>query len=189
MRPSRERLAANVAAKISADWQAKSVVRRILRSSAFSHKVRYVAAGIVLLESELRPTTWRLVEYLYVLLRLPGYRTVTVGAAQIRYEQIAKATKACRCGAVARTPTWHIYSEEHQAARLLDTVRQLATESTHWTQVVNVFNKGPRSDTSLDTVYSRVVLRVAEALAQVGACDGVVKDHPSRVGLTPGAHH
>ena len=161
MRPTRECLAKRVASKISGNLLPSNVVHIILRSSE-PLPTRLLAAAISRTELEKRNLLNRLCEYLYVALRLPGYRTVTVGVGQVRFARWRATVKSCSCDSSAqRTSFVHCLSSHHQAAVILAEVGALLQHSGSIREAANAYAKGPMArDLGLPTVYSEVVLAV-----------------------------
>jgi hypothetical protein len=165
MRDSRKRLVTRVLARLSADLFPHRVIAHILARTEYSAPVRRISAALARVELDQRSVFSRFVEYLYVLLRLPGYSRVTLGPSQLRLSLLRRAVAHCSCEySLTDIPTMrHCLSLRHHASTLLLEIVVATAQDNLPRQIVNAHNKGAAADDlATPTVYSEVVLGVGE---------------------------
>lgn len=158
---SRTRLAARIRAKLSPELGRSGVERAILRLSRYAPEERALALAITRVELANRTASWRIVEYTYLLLRLPGWRQVTAGSIQLNGAALLSAVPCCKC-AQRRPRIWHFLSCTHQAHAVIAHVATLRDRLSDHRRVANAYNKGGHYPRLFDqTMYSEVVCMLA----------------------------
>ena len=139
------------------------MVEEILGNGYYERRIRCLSAAITRVELDQRRRMWRLVEYAYVLFRLPGNQRVTVGPAQTRLSRLVRPVACCACERACWLPSLaHCLGRHHQALAVLAEVRTLFSAFALDRDVINAYNKGVgAADLRLPTVYSEVVLSLA----------------------------
>jgi hypothetical protein len=156
-------------ARIGSDPAPHRIIGDILGNSFFEPDVRYLAAAVVLVELDQRSLVNRLLEYLYVILRLPGRDRVTVGPAQLRLSNICHPIPYCACGKTFKsfTSLRHTLGRQHQSLFLLSQLSERLVALGSAREAVNAHQKGIDAvDLSIRTVYSEVVLGLARRYAR-----------------------
>jgi hypothetical protein len=163
LKSSRIRLAAAVTARLTGALFPHGIIRQILRSELYELRIRSLSAAITRVELDQRRQAWRFAEYVYVLLRLPRNKQVTVGPTQIRLSKLVKPIAHCSCYSSSWEPSLiHCLRRHHQALSLLAEIRTLCSVVGMDRQVINAYNKGVHaSDLKLPTVYSQIVESLA----------------------------
>lgn len=164
MKASRIRLASRLVARIGSDPVPHRIIADILDNSLFALRVRYLAAAVVLVELDQRSLPNRLLEYLYVVLRLPGRDRVTIGPGQLRLSNISCSVQYCTCenGLDSLVSLRHTLGRQHQSLALLSQISARLATLGSAREAVNAHNKGSDAvDLSMMTVYSEVVLGLA----------------------------
>ena len=97
MRPGRSRLVRAIRYRIGATPVSHALIRAVLARTDYSLETRALSAAIIRTELEARSFPTRIIEYLYVALRLPGFRRVTVGPGQIAAVRLMNIAHGCAC--------------------------------------------------------------------------------------------
>jgi len=158
-------LAIRLVARILGDAQLHPLISEILAAKRYAPRVRAVSAAIARVEMEQRPRWSRVVEYLYVLMRMPRHERVTVGPAQIRVSRLKHPVTYCHCKpGTGSLSSSHYLAKKHYSLAVLQETATLIARHGELTRAVNAYNKGTASkDLMLPTVYSEVVLAIASA--------------------------
>lgn len=160
---SRIRLAEAVASRLSRKLFPHPIIEEILRSDFYEFRTRCLSAAVTRVELDQRRLAWRLVEYAYVWIRLPGRQRVTIGPAQTRLSKLQRQVPHCDCDSALSSPSlFHCLGKHHQALTLLSEMRILCARLGRDRDVINAYNKGADAgDIRLPTVYSEVVRSLA----------------------------
>lgn len=172
MKPSRRRLVRSVYARITSRLLRHRILLNVLNCAAYDQRIRLLAASIIRTELEARSVVDRLIEYIYVALRLPQRGRVTIGPGQIAVSILLHTQVGCSCYGRTGMPFWpvHYCRSQHQAAAILAHVNSLRSKLSGDRAIANAYVKGHLAgDLHVATVYSEVVERLVPRFAVLHA--------------------